>query len=72
MTTESSALSSVNSSGFIELEAELLESQASQFLQCSSNSTITEHRNQLGVDTIEYLECLKCWLAITDIPWAED
>jgi hypothetical protein len=34
--------------------------------------TITERRNRLGVDTIEYLECLKSWLVITDTPWAED
>ena len=34
--------------------------------------TVTERRNRLGVDTIEYLECLKSWLAITDTPWAED
>ena len=30
--------------------------------------TVTERRNRLGVDTIEYLECLKSWLAITDTP----
>ncbi|KFZ19686.1 hypothetical protein V501_00566 [Pseudogymnoascus sp. VKM F-4519 (FW-2642)] len=34
--------------------------------------TVTERRNRLGVDTIEYLECLKSCLAITDTPWAKD
>jgi len=49
MATESSALSSINSPGFIELEAELLESQALHFSQRSSNSTIAERRQSLEV-----------------------
>ena len=28
--------------------------------------TITDRRNQLGIDTIEALECLKSWLGIID------
>ena len=41
MATELSALSSLNSLGFIKLEAELLESQALQFSPCSSNSIMS-------------------------------
>ena len=43
-----------------------------EWLFSGAKITVTERRNRLGVDTIEYLECLKSWLAITDTPWAED
>lgn len=41
MATESSVLSSLNSSGFIELEAELFQSQTSQLSQRSNSTTST-------------------------------
>jgi hypothetical protein len=34
--------------------------------------TITDRRNRLGVDTIEYLECLKSWLNLSTNSWIDD
>ena len=34
--------------------------------------TITDQRNQLGVDTIKYLECLKSWLNLSTNSWIDD
>jgi hypothetical protein len=34
--------------------------------------TITDRRNKLGIESIQAIECLKCWLGSSDITWTED
>jgi hypothetical protein len=34
--------------------------------------TITDRRNKLGIESIQAIECLKCWLGSGDVTWTED
>jgi len=36
-------------------------------LSSGAKIIITGHRNQLGMDTIQALECLKSWLGIVEV-----